>query len=242
MLTKNEKLFEGTYQYFQQGQNYSQENFTVEHNEETGDLVFHAEIMSRVETGEFFKMQIHYLLNQFYVPQILSIEKSLGDKLAREIFEVDPTNQNLRYSFKSGDTTRTVERPFSTTKHYLSAPSFVTSGLFTMTKKIDTTARTPVHFVTPRTGWEFMGPPEDKIMWVDLKTHDSDDLEIGGMPLTAIQFELHDEDALSGNVKSGAQMWVSKHYGIPYQLEEKDGAKIVIRRLKKLKHNLEKMF
>jgi hypothetical protein len=242
MLSKNEKLFEGTYQYFQQGQNYSQENFTVEHNEENGNMVFHAEIMSRVETGEFFKMQIHYLLNQFYVPQILTIEKSLGDRLAREAFEVDPAAQILRYTFKSGQSSHTVERPFSTTKHLLAAPCFVTSALFTMSKKIDTTARTPVHFVTPKTGWEFIGPPDDKIMWVDLKTHDTDELEVGGMPLTASQFELHDEDALSGNVTSGAQLWVSKHYAIPYQLEEKDGATVVIRRLKKLKHNLEKMF
>lgn len=242
MQSQNEKLFEGTYQYFQQGQNYSQENFTVEQNEETGDIIFHSEIMSRVETGEFFKMQVHYLLNQFYVPQVLTIEKSLGDKLSREAFEVDPTAQILRYTFKSAHSSHTVERPFSTTKHYLSSPCFVTSALFTMTKKIDTTARTPVHFVTPKTGWEFIGPPDDKIMWVDLKTHDTEELEVGGMPLTASQFELHDEDALSGNVTSGAQLWVSKHYAIPYQLEEKDGAKIVIRRLKKLKKNLEKMF
>lgn len=242
MQSRNEKLFEGTYQYFQQGQNYSQENFTVELNEENGDLVFHAQIMSRVETGEFYKTQIHYLLNQFYVPQVLTIEKSLGDKVAHEVFEIDPTAQVLRYTFKSLNASHTVERPFSTTKHYLAAPCFVTSALFTITKKIDTTARTPVHFVTPKTGWEFIGPPEDKIMWVDLKTHDVEELNVGGMPLTATQFVLHDEDALSGNVTSGAHLWVSKHYGIPYQLEEKDGAKVAIRRLKKLKQNLEKMF
>ena len=237
-----EKLFEGTYEYFQSGQNYSQENFTVSRNDETRDFIFASEMMSRVESGEFFKMKVHLLLNQFHAPQVLIIEKSLGDKNTQEAFEVDAKAQILKCTFKSTEGTHVVERPFSTTKHYLATPCFVTAGLFTLTKKIDTTARNVVHFVTPKTSWDFSGPPEDKLMWVDLKTHDTEDLEVGGMPLTASKFELHDEDASAGNANSSAQLWVSKHFGIPYQLEEKSGAKIVIRRLKKLKHNMEKMF
>lgn len=242
MQPVNERLFEGTYQYFQQGQNYSQENFLVELVEETRDLVFSAEILSRVETGEFFKMQVRYILNQFFVPQRMTVDKFLGNKESHEVFEVDSNAQCLRQIFRSPAGTFNVERPFSTTKHYLAAPCFVTSGLFTMTKKIDSTARTPINFVTPMQAWDLQGPAEDKLMWVDVKNHETEDLQLDGLPLTASKYELHDEDALSGNVTHGAQLWVSKYYGIPYQLEEKDGAKIVIRRLKKIKQEMEKIF
>ena len=240
-MQKSEKLFEGTYQYFLQGQNYSQENFSVEIQEETHEITYLSEIMSRVETGEFFKMHVQYVVNQFYAPQLITIEKSLGEKLAKEIFEIDHQNHLLRYTFKSNHASHTVERPFSS-KHHIAVPCFLTSALFTLTKKIDTTSRTPVIFITPKNEWEFGGAPEDKVMWVDLKAHDTEDLIIGGAPLTASKYELHEEDALTGSGKPGAQLWVSKHLGLPYQLEERDGAKIVIRKLKKLRQEVEKIF
>jgi hypothetical protein len=236
-----EKLFEGTYQYFQNGQNYSQENFTVSKIEATQNVLFEAEIMSRVETGEFFKMKIAYVVSQFYAPQTVIVEKSLGEKIAKEVFDVDYTTQTLRYTFKSSSSLETVERPFSS-KHHIIAPCFLTAGLFTLTKKIDSTARTPVTFITTANEWEFHGPPVDKILWIELKAHDTEELLISGAPLTASKFEIHEEDALTGDVKPGAQLWVSKHYGVPYQLVERDGAKIVVRKLKKLKQEMGKMF
>lgn len=236
-----EKLFEGTYQYFQNGQNYSQENFTVSKIAATQNVLFEAEIMSRVETGEFFKMQVVYVVNQFYAPQTVIIEKSLGEKIAKEVFDVDYTTQTLRYTFKSNNGEESVERPFSS-KHHIIAPCFLTSGLFTLTKKIDSTSRTPVTFITTANEWDFHGAPVDKILWIELKAHDTEELLISGAPLTASKYEIHEEDALTGEAKPGAQLWVSKHYGVPYQLEERDGAKIVARKLKKLKQEMGKIF
>jgi hypothetical protein len=186
-------------------------------------------------------MQVIYIVNQFYAPQTVIVEKSLGEKTAKEVFDVDYTTQTLRYTFKSNTSVETVERPFSS-KHHIIAPCFLTSGLFTLTKKIDTTARTPVTFITTANAWEFHGAPVDKILWIELKAHETEELLISGAPLTASKYEIHEEDALTGEAKSGAQLWVSKHYGVPYQLEEKDGAKIVVRKLKKLKQEMGKMF
>ncbi len=236
-----EKLFEGTYQYFQNGQNYSQENFHVSQIEESHDYVFESEILSRVETGEFFKMSVRYQLSQFYVPHKIEINKSLGSKIAKENFDIDQQRQILTYTFKSNTGSQSVERPFSS-KHYITAPCFVTAALFTLTKKIDTTARTPVTFITAANEWEFTGPPVDKILWVEMKAHDTEELLVAGAPLTASKFELHEEDALTGDARPAAELWVSKHFGVPYQLQERDGAKVVVRKLKKLKQDLERIF
>lgn len=240
-MNQIEKLFEGTYEYFHKGQNYSQENFTVSQVESTQNIIFESEIMSRVETGEFFKMHIVYVVNQFYAPQSVIIEKSLGEKMAKEIFDIDQTTQTLHYTFKSNDAIESVERPISS-KHHIIAPCFLTTALFTLTKKIDTTARTPVTFITTANEWEFHGAPVDKILWIEMQAHDTEELLVSGAPLTASKYEIHEEDAITGEAKPGAQLWVSKHYGVPYQLEERDGAKIVVRKLKKLKQEVGKIF
>lgn len=236
-----EKLFEGTYQYFQNGQNYSQENFTISRVEDNKNLVYDAEILSRVETGEFFKLHVVYIVNQFCAPQAVIIEKSLGAKSAKEVYEVNYTTQTLSYSFKSDSSFEEVERPFSS-KHHIIAPCFLTAGLFTLTKKIDTTARTPVTFITTPNDWDYQGPPKDKILWVEMHAHDTEELQIAGAPLTARKFSLHEEDAMNGELRPGAQLWISKHFGLPYQIEESDGTKIVVRKLKKLKQETPKIF
>jgi hypothetical protein len=236
-----EKLLEGTYQYFQNGQNYSQENFTVDMLEETHDLIFNSEILSRVETGEFFKMQVRYRVNQFYAVQEVSVDRSLGSKISKELFELDHQTQILKYTFKSNSSSHTVERPFSS-KHFIAAPCFLTSALFTLTKKIDTTARTPVVFITPKNEWDFLGAPEDKVLWVELKAHDVEDFNLAGASFTASKFEIHEEDSLLGAPKPGAQLWVSKLWGVPFQIEDPSGTKIVARKFKKLRQEMEKLF
>ncbi|MBY0517428.1 MAG: hypothetical protein K2P81_10990 [Bacteriovoracaceae bacterium] len=235
-----EKLIEGTYQYFQNGQNYSQENFYIEQIEETKDVIYSAEILSRADSGEFFKMHVTYAVNQFHAVQSVTIEKSLGERYAKETFNIDQNTQQLIYTFKNSSYEKTIERPFSS-KHFISAPCFLTSALFTLTKKIETTARTPVTFITTKNDWEYVEPPKDHILWVEMKAHDNEELVINGSPLTANKYDLYEEDAMASMNSNCAQLWVSKLFGLPYQFEEKDGSKIVIRKLKKLKQEIEKI-
>ncbi len=241
MGPETEKIFEGTYQYFQGGQNYSQENFTVELAADLKQYIFLAEILSRVETGEFFKMHVRYVVNQFFVPQTVEIEKSLGEKHAHERYLFDPHNQSMQYTFTTPQGTQTVERPFGT-KHHLSAPCFLTSALFTQTKRVDPTARTPVTFVSSPNSWEYAGPPEDKIMFVEFKTHDAEDLVVGGAPLPSSKYEIYEQDRLGGTgTPPTATLWVSRHLGMPYKIEDKDGTQISVRRLKKFKQDMPKI-
>lgn len=240
MARDKEKLYEGTYLYYRDGQNYSQENFTVESLTEPLGYLYHSEILSRVDTGEFFKMLVSYEVNKFYVPQSVVMEKSLGEKYAKESYSFDVNNQILRYTFKTENTENTVERPFGA-KHYIAAPSFLTSCLFTLTRKIDTTTRTPVVFITAANSWDFIGMPEDKVLYTELKTHDADDISIGGAPLTASKFAMFDQNSQTGVNTPIAHFWVSKHLGIPYQMEDVNGIRITVKRLKRLQNEIEKI-
>ena len=241
MIAETEKIFEGSYLYYLNGQNYSEENFTVEMIEGVNNLIYKSEILSRVDTGEFFKMKVRYEVNKFYVPQGVLIEKYLGERHTTERFVIDQNNQTLIYTFSGDNGEHTVERPFGA-KHFIMAPSFLTAALFTVSKKIESSSRTPVTFVTCPNEWEYKGPPEDRTLYVQLKTHNVDDLLVNGAPLTSSKYDLFEEDSLVGAGAPAAQLWVSKHLGIPYQLEDKNGTKMTIKRMKKLKTDIEKMF
>jgi uncharacterized protein YacL (UPF0231 family) len=235
-----ENLFEGTYQYFLNKENYSQENFRVSQNEESKHLLYHSEIMSRVETGEFFKLLVDYEVNQFYAAQKIVIEKSLGTRWAKETYEIDQNNQLMQYSFQTKQSTEKIQRNYSP-KHFIVVPTFLTSALFTFTRKIDTSSRTAVTFISSPNEWEFAGPPQDKILFIELRAHNSDELAIAGTEMVCSQFEIFEEDSLSKASKNSASLFVSKQFGIPVKLVESQGTSILTTKFKKLKQEVEKI-
>lgn len=234
-----EKVFEGSYLYFMNGQNYSEENFSVEFVEGANNFIYRSEILSRVETGEFFKMKVRYEVNKFHVTQGVVIEKSLGERSSYERFTIDQNDQTLSYTFKGDDGEQTVQRPFGA-KHFIMAPSFLTTALFTVAKKIETSSRTPVTFITTPNEWTYQGPPEDKTLYVQLRTHNLEELVVNGSSLSFLKYEIYENDSMVGAGSPTTQLWVSKHLAVPYQLEDKHGAKISVKRLKKLKQDLDK--
>ncbi len=237
-MKKNlEKLFDGSYEYFQHKQNFGQEVFRVDRDEETGDTVYQSEILSRVETGEFFKLLVHYTLNPYNIVQKVFVERSLGSRWAKEEYLVDSATQMLHYTFKTKETSHTIERHFNP-KHFIVVPTFLTSGIFSLTKKIDLTARSPVTFLTTPNEWEFVSGPQDRILWFELKASNSEELSIGGAPMLCSKYIIFEEDSLSSSNKNSATLWISKNYGIPVQLDESQGTSIKAMKFKKLKQDV----
>lgn len=237
-MKKNlEKLFEGTYQYFQHKQNFGQEVFRVDRDEESDNYVYQSEILSRVETGEFFKLQVHYTLNPFNVVQKVFVERSLGIRWAKEEYLIDSTTQMLHYTFSTKESSHSVERHFNP-KHFIVVPTFLTAGIFSLTKKIDLTARSPVTFLTTPNEWEFVSGPQDRILWFELKASNSEELSVGGEPMMCSKYMIFEEDSMSATSKNSATLWISKNYGIPVQLEENQGVSITATKFKKLKQEV----
>ncbi len=237
MKNNLEKLFEGTYQYFQHKQNYSQEVFRVDLDEVTGDTVYQSEIMSRVDTGEVFKLHVHYTLNQFNIVQKVFVERSLGIRWAKEEYVIDSSTQMLNYNFKTKESSHTVERHFNP-KHFIVVPTFLTAGIFSLTKKIDITARSSVTFLTTPNEWDFISGPQDRILWFELKATNSEELSVGRAPMTCSKYMIYEEDSLNSTSKASATLWISKNYGIPLQLEENQGTTISATQFKKLKQDV----
>lgn len=231
MANNSEILLEGSYLYFQKDINYSQENFTLVQFSDTHTYHINAEILSRIESGEFLKIMVRYEMDHRFHPNFVRVEKSVGNQYAEEVFKFDLQAQELNYSFKSSGSTHEFKRPLSA-KHYLTSPAFSTSAIFSTTKKFDATGRTAIALLNSANEWSYEHPPEEKIVFAEFKTREVPDFKINNAPLSASHLCLYEFDASSATSESPVEIFVSKHFGIPYQLIHGD-QKIVIKNLKR---------
>ncbi|MGE3611187.1 MAG: hypothetical protein AB7I27_16465 [Bacteriovoracaceae bacterium] len=230
MSQKAEILLEGTYLYFQGETNYCQEEFKLVQFPDTQALHIYSEILSRLETGEVLKILVRLEMGQHYNPHFLRIEKSMGKKYVQEIFKVDAQTQELHYSFQNTQTNQEFSRPIGPRQHLVS-PAFATAGLFTLSKKLDTTNRTPTIFLSSPNEWDYQGPPSEKIVHVE-KSSELSEFKVGAAQVTASHFKLYESDSSHKDTESPVELFISKHHGIPYQLLH-DDQKIVVKTLKK---------
>ena len=101
MTPKAEIILEGTYLYYTGEVNYSQEEFKLVHFKNEEVFHFYAEIVSRLENGEFLKILVRYEMNSQFIPTFVRIEKSLGNKYALETFKIDISTFELKYAFQT---------------------------------------------------------------------------------------------------------------------------------------------
>lgn len=231
MSQKTEIVLEGSYLYFQKDVNYSEENFKLVKLPETQGFHIYAEILSRIETGEFLKILVRYEMNQHFSPLLVRIEKSIGNNYAQEVYKIDPIGQQLHYTFQNSQTIQEFSRPFSS-KHYLTSPATSTSAIFTLSKKIETTGRTSVILISSNNDWTYLGPPSEKVVYAEFKTRDLAGYKLKGKLLSASHLCLYEMNSSSISQETPVDLYLSKYFSIPYQLQQGD-LRVEIKNLKK---------
>lgn len=224
-------LLEGSYFYFEKGTNYSQENFKLVHVTDKQNYQVLSEVLSRIETGEFLKINVLYELNAQFLPLHVRIEKTIGNNYALENMKIDHHAGQLHYTFQDATSQQEFHRPV-TTRHYIAAPSFATSCLFTLSKKFDPAARTPVNLISSASDWSYQAPPNEKIVYAEWKIKDMDDYRIGESSLSASHLMVYQNDSTDVDLEQPVSFYISKHYGIPYQMIHGD-REIRVQNLKK---------
>lgn len=232
MGIQKEILLEGTYLYYDKNVNFSQENFKLLRLPEPQHYLVEAEILSRVETGEFLKVIVHYEMNNNFVPLDVRIEKSIGNKFVQESFKVDISAQELHYVFKNAEGSQEFKRPHGS-KHHLTSPAFSTSAMFTLTKRFDATGRTGINLVNSTNNWTYQNPPEDRLIFAEYKSRELIDYKLNNTPLSASHLCLYEHDSSHANHEKPVEYFLSKHYGLPYQMVHGD-FHIDVKHLKKI--------
>lgn len=231
-MTQNaEILLEGSYLYYEKEVNYSQENFKFVSYSEGQSYHIYSEILSRIQTGEFLKILVRVEMNNNLIPLLVRTERSIGNKYAQELYVADTTNQELRYTFQTSNSSQEFIRPFSS-KHYLTSPAACSAALFTLSRKFDATGRTPVVLISSENDWTYKGPPTEKVVYAEYLSRELPDFKLHGNSLPAAHLCLYEFDSTHAIAEAPLEIFLSKHYAIPYQLLHGD-QKIVIKNLKK---------
>lgn len=230
MTPKTELLFEGSYLYYNRDTNFCQENFKFV-QDEAHHYHIYAEVLSRAENGEFLKVVTRYEMTNHFIPYLSRVEKSIGNKYILETCKVDLHNQELHYTFEGPGVTQEFKRPHSS-KHYLTSPAFAASAMWTLSKKFDATGRTAVTLVTSNNNWTYEGPPSDKIIYAEFKSREVEDFRLNNTSLAASHLCLYEYDTSATATDVPVDVYISKHFAIPYQLVQGD-TKIIIKALKK---------
>ncbi len=231
MSTKAEILIEGTYLYFEKEVNHSQENFKLVYLPAEQAHHIYSEIVSRLENGEFLKIMVRYEMTHNFYPHLVRIEKSLGSRYASELYSVDLKTQELKYTFQNSQMSQEFKKNFNT-KHYLSSPAFATTTMFSLTRKLDATGRTSLSFLSSNNDWTYEKPPQEKIIYAELKGRETEEVKINNASLLASHYFMHESENNSSTSAPPVEIYVSKFYGLPYQMIHGD-QKIVVKNMKK---------
>ncbi len=231
-MSKNaEILLEGTYVYLDKDVSYAQENFKLVKFPDDQTFHIYSEILSRVENGEFLKIMVRWEMNSHYLPHVVQIEKSIGNKYVLETFAIEHQAQKLTYVFQTPQGQQEFSRPYNA-KHHLTSPAFATSTLFTLSKKFDPAGRTAVLLVTSNNEWTYDLPPQEKVLFGEFQNREMLDFKLNGTKLAASHLLMHEHDSNEYSNDPPVEFFISKHYGIPYQMIHGD-KKIAIKNLKK---------
>lgn len=231
------KILQGKYNYTSQNKIYSEENFKIFKEEDRKlNYVFKSEILSRVKTGEFLKIYVTYRVNQHFDPINVEIERLMGQKESFEKFQIDPKTKNYHYILKGIDSTETYDKIISSRPH-IATPSFLTSMLMTNQKRLDPVQRTTYTIVTSNNVWNFEEPFREKTIIAELQSLEPKDIIVNKKSLKATHCKLlHENQGTS--TASGHDIYLSKHFNIPYLGVFSDDLRIEIDHLRSFQADL----
>lgn len=226
----SEQILEGKFLYYKGKNQYSEELFKLEKEDKTnGNYTFSSEILSRVATGEFLKVQVEYELTNQLDPLNVRIKRFLGENSSTERYYVDQNSKTVSYSFDGRDGHNDFEKIVSG-KFTIGTPAFCTSAIMTLMKKIDSVQKTQYLIVSSNNIWEYTAPFSENSLHVELKSNEPVQIEINGNELSATL--CHFIEDIDTEQKPYGEFYLSKHFNIPYKAIFPGDIKVIIDRLK----------
>ena len=237
-----EKIVEGKYNYYQHDQLYCEEHFKLFRQEESrGNYNFNAELMSRVDTGEFLKVFVDYELTHNFEPVNLRIKRTLGANKSTERFSVDLKDKKVRYVFNGKDGIHESERLISGRFH-IAAPAFCVSMLMTESRKVDPVHRTSYNIISSENIWEFAETFKESTLYIELMSLEPVTINLHDNEVQATHCNIYEEDKIKNPNAQGHPIYISKHYQIPYKAEFANGIRVEVQNLKNYESDLKGAF
>ena len=227
-----EELISGKYIYRKNGREYSEENFKIFHVENTqGNFFINSEILSRVSTGEFLKVQVDYELSREFDPFKLKIRRSLGRRQSVERYDVDPKNHNIRYSFRGDNSEESYEKIVNG-KFFITTPSFCTSTMMTMGRRFDPLQKTQYHILSSRNILDFEEPFQEGHLIIEHVQAEQVEITLNNQNLKSTLIHLYKQNKNEMIQEERTPFYLSKHMNLPYRAKINDDVTIEVDNLR----------
>jgi len=236
------KIYRGAFDYFRKGVIYSEETFEVFKDKKHYTYRFISEQHTRTSTGELLRITTDYLINKSWIPQSVSIRKRLGGQEVTELFEYDPNSSSVIYTFTPSKGRPTQNKIPSPPHYHICTPTTVTSFLFVLSKKFDTTSRNDYTVLLAKNQWKYIEVPKFFNISLERVNVTSETISIGGHDLQCFQYKLlATDDVIASQRKKNAggavdfiRIFLSQHLSIPYLIEGENETTVQVKYLKNL--------
>ena len=233
-MSKHQQLLEGKYNYIKEGKTFCEEIFTFQRDEKfNGNYKMEADVLARVDTGEFLKIQVEYETTYQYEPLRVRIKRSLGKKESLEEYWVDHKDKVIHYRFHVDSFKKETEGYFNT-KFHIITPAFSTMMLMALNKKVDPVHRTVYTTFSTNNVWEYEGTFQEQNLYLESLNHEPVNVKVRGNELQAHVYALFDGDKSERKTPEGSKIYASKYYMVPYKAELAEEIVIEIEKLKNL--------
>ena len=226
-----ERIFKGFYDYTQQNNSYSEEEFEVYRDQQGPAISFFSSIYARMVTGEMLHIYVDYMVYKDYVPCKVLIEKTLGKNRSSEIYQYDKMNNLVSYFFVSDDEEKHVKIPV-TSRFHIAAPSAVSSMLFVQNRQEGISEQTFFSLLSGKNKWSFEEAPALKSIILYKLREKMEPLKIGRETVYAHVYKLYENTERDNLNPESPHMsvYMSQHFKIPYMFQSLDGVKIKIKK------------
>ena len=237
-----ENVIEGRYIFLKNGFLYSEEVFLITREDiVNGGYLFKSELLSRVPSGEFLKIDVNYKTNSSFDPLEVTVVRSLGEKFSTEQYKVDQKSKQVYYTFDGMDGTHEFERNVSG-KFHISTPAFVTAALMTLMKKMDASQTTTYRVLSTTNIWTYDTHFIENDVNLILKSLNSVELKINGSAVMATHCQLFDSTEGESYNNQNSDFYLSKHLNIPYKAVLSEELEVRVDKLKVFENTYKTMF
>jgi hypothetical protein len=224
------KLINGTYTYYNKGKTYSEESFRVFMEVEEKFHIFESETMTRLHTGELLKLEVEYVLNKKHLPETVTLKKTIGKTLVREVFNCNWTNHFLSYEIHTPQGLRRQKKEMSGLYH-ISTPTACLSLICTFSRNMNLYGRTRYVYAVSNNTWEFKQPMTEEDFYIELASNDPIPFSLKGKSMSGKKYQMYKHDSSDNINEEPVIFYASKYLGIPYLVQIGEDIRIEINNL-----------
>ena len=230
------RIFIGQYEYLQNGNTYCEENFELMENIISHNITYHAELISRSDTGQVLRSHVDYELLENLKPLQIRIKHFLGATNTEEIFQFNSKDNMINYTWIKGNE-KITDSKIIQKKFVVATPATICMGIIALNKKLDTSLpRSPLAIIKTNNFIDYQGGLIEETLYLSYEMREREIIQIAEKDHECIECKIYPTDNLNVDPRTAFPiiMKLNRKFAIPFKLSFGDNAEICIRKFKEM--------